>query len=201
MKKRIVFALLALVMLLSLVSCGEAEKETATKEENATAAENSDSKAAIKDAETLLNDAWAKYEGEKFPVGGGDPENIVMDKAGSFDVKDTEAMTSLLHITEEDLAKVQDGAYMMHMMNQNTFTAAAYRVKSSDADAFVTSLKDSIQSTQWMCGFPEKLVIYTVDGEYVVAFFGNGEAIENFGKAMKTVYGDAVVLKVEEALA
>lgn len=52
-----------------------------------------------------------------------------------------------------------------------------------------------------MCGFPETLIIYTVDGEYVVAAFGNGEAIDNFEAGLNDAFGASAVLNVEEALA
>ena len=87
------------------------------------------------------------------------------------------------------------------MMNANTFTCASYHVKSEDASALTSSLKDSIKSTRWMCGFPETLIIYTVNGEYVVAAFGNGEAINSFKTALTDVYGANAVLNVEEPLA
>ena len=49
------------------------------------------------------------------------------------------------------------------MMNANTFTAGAFHVaSSSDVDSVVSDLKDNIMNRQWMCGFPDKLVILTL---------------------------------------
>lgn len=211
--KRIVFALLALTLLLSMASCGEAAKETETAtEEIATVTEENteitteEAKKTEEVEETgataILNKAWDKLgEDKKFPVMGGDFDAPVDGKAGKVNIKNVENTTATLHITEEDLSKVIDAAAITHMMNANTFTCAAYQVKSEDAAAFASSLKDSIKATQWMCGFPETLVIYTVDGEYVVAAFGNGEAINNFEAGLTEAFGATAVLTVEEALA
>ena len=49
-----------------------------------------------------------------------------------------------------------------------------------------------------MCGFPDTLVIYTI-GDYVVAAFGNTDAITLFKTKLVAVYPDAE-LSVEEPL-
>lgn len=211
MKKRIVFALLALTLLLSMAACGEAAKETETVDEETVTEEvkteetkKTEEKEEVEEtgAAAILNKAWSKLgDDKKFPVMGGDFDTPVDGKAGKVNIKNVENTTSTLHITEDALAKVTDAAAITHMMNANTFTCAAYRVKSADAADFASSLKDSIKNTQWMCGFPETLVIYTVEGEYVVAAFGNGEAIDNFEAGLTEAFGDAAVLTVEEPLA
>ena len=212
--KRIVFALLALTLMFSMVACGEAAKETETMEEATATAETLEAtteeankteekeEASETGAVAILNKAWNKVpEDKKFPVMGGDFDAPVDGKAGKVNIKNVENTTATLHITEEDLGKVTEAAAITHMMNANTFTCAAYQVKSEDAEAFISSLKDSIKATQWMCGFPETLIIYTVDGEYVVAAFGNGEAIDNFEAGLNDAFGASAVLNVEEALA
>lgn len=211
--KKIAFVLLALTLLISMAACGEAAKETetateeiATVTEEAKTEETEETKKTEESEESgavaILNKAWDKLgEDKKFAVMGGDFDAPVDGKAGKVNIKNVENTTSTLHITEEDLGKVIDAAAITHMMNANTFTCAAYQVKSEDAADFASSLKDSIKATQWMCGFPETLVIYTVDGEYVVAAFGNGEAIDNFEAGLNEAFGSSAVLNVEEALA
>ena len=86
-------------------------------------------------------------------------------------------------------------------MNTNTFTGAAFHLTdSANADALVQALKDNITTTQWMCGFPDKLAIQTVNGEYVVSAFGNAEIMDNFKAKLEEVYGTGAVLVVEENL-
>ena len=80
---------------------------------------------------------------------------------------DRAAVDSALGLPET--AKVDQAASLVHMMNQNTFTAAAYHC-TDDADALATALRDNIQQRQWMCGFPDKVAVAVV-GEYVVSVF------------------------------
>ena len=191
MKKRILCAVLAVVMVVALAACGtNGSKEDANK-------------VTIESPVALLDGVWSTFaEEEKFPVMGGDFEAAVNDAAGEFNISDVEAATATLHITEDSLKLVDKVATLTHAMNANTFSAAAYHLAdAANAETFVSSLKDSIKSTQWMCGFPDTLIIYTVAGEYVVAAFGNAEAIESFKTKLATVYGESATLNVEESLA
>ncbi len=190
MKKRILFALMAVVIVLSLVACGGNTEEV---DEN---------KVTVESSVALLDSVWSTLaEEEKFPVMGGDFSNPVDGAAGLFNLADTENAVATLHIAEDNIALADEAATIIHAMNANTFTAAAYHLKdSAQADAFVTSLKDSIKSTQWMCGFPDTLVIYNV-GDYVVAAYGNTDAINTLKTKMTEVYGADAVLSVEEPLA
>lgn len=190
MKKRVLFALMAVVMVLSLVACGG----------NTEAPEEPD--VAVESSVALLDSVWSTFaEEEKFPVMGGDFSAPVDGAAGTFNLADTENAVANLHIAADNIALTDEAATIIHAMNANTFTAAAYHLKdASQADAFVTSLKDSIKSTQWMCGFPDTLVIYTV-GDYVVSVFGNADAINIFKAKITAVYGENAVLSVEEPLA
>ena len=217
MKKRIVFALLAVSTLLSLVACSEPAKVTETEEPKVTTEEKLETKTEVKteekvddnkkdeaavDAASIMNKIWDKFpEDKKFAAMGGAAEAPVDGKAGSIDLKNVESVTASLHITEDALGKVLDAASLTHMMNANSFTGAVYHVKAEDAAALTESLNDSIKGTRWMCGFPDTLLIYTVDSEYVIAVFGNTENIDTFKNAVKDSYGDQAVLKVEESLA
>lgn len=191
MKKRILCAVLAVVMVVAFAACGA---NTPKEDEN---------KVTIESPVALLDGVWGTFaEEEKFPVMGGDFEAAVNDAAGEFNISDVEAATATLHITEDSLKLVDKVGTITHAMNANTFSAAAYHLAdAANTETLVSSLKDSIKSTQWMCGFPDTLIIYTVNGDYVVAAFGNAEAIESFKTKLATVYGDAATLNVEESLA
>ena len=192
MKKRILCAVLAVVMVVALAACGTngGSKEDANK-------------VTIESPVALLDGVWDTFaEDEKFPVMGGDFSAPVDNAAGEFNISDVENTTATLHITEDSLKLVDKVGTITHAMNANTFTAAAYHLAdAANAETLVNSLKDSIKSTQWMCGFPDTLIIYTVAEEYVVAAFGNAEAIENFKTKLATVYGEGATLNVEESLA
>ncbi|MBR7146495.1 MAG: hypothetical protein IKD11_02100, partial [Oscillospiraceae bacterium] len=129
----------------------------------------------------VLTNAWnAMGDEEKFPIGGGDSANMVMDAPGAFDIASVEELDALLGLSADGAAKIDAAASLMHMMNANTFTCGAYSVVAGeDVSAFITALKDNIQARQWMCGFPEKLVIVTVDN-VVVSMFGNAQIIDSF---------------------
>ena len=187
MKKRILFAVVAVILVVALAAC---------------AGKGDENKVQIESSVALLNSVWDTYaEEEKFFVMGGDFSNPVDNAAGTFNLTDVENATATLHIAEDALALVDEAGTMIHGMNANTFTAAAYHLKdANNAETLVNSLKDSIKSTQWMCGFPDTLIIYTV-GDYVVAAFGNTDAIEPFKTKLATVYGESATLNVEESLA
>ncbi len=191
MKKRILCAVLAVVMVVTLAACGT----NGSKED--------ENKVTIESPVALLDGVWGTFaEEEKFPVMGGDFEAAVNDAAGNFNIENVENATATLHITEDALKLVDNVATITHAMNANTFSAAAYHLAdAANAETLVNSLKDSIKSTQWMCGFPDTLIIYTVADEYVVAAFGNAEAIESFKTKLATVYGESATLNVEESLA
>ena len=70
---------------------------------------------------------------------------------------------------------------MVHLMNANTFTGAAYRIKEGvDMNAFADAVKSCILAKQWICGQPDTMVIINVDGRYVITAFGAAELMEDF---------------------
>ena len=95
-------------------------------------------------------------------------------------------------------AYIDDAASMMHMMNANTFTAGAYHIAdAANQQAFCDKLKDNIMNRQWMCGFPDTLIIVTIGDNYVVSAFGNAEVIETFKTKLTAEYPVAQVLYEE----
>ena len=96
---------------------------------------------------------------------------------------------------------IDGAASLMHAMNANTFTGAAYHVADAgNLDAFVAAMKGAIESNQWMCGFPEKLIIATLGEDYAVVAFGAADIIDNFKTKLTAAY-PVTVIAVEEALA
>lgn len=192
MKKKIALLLLT-VMAISLVACGE--KDTANNNDAAKDGKQAES------ALDVLQSTWETYEEEnKFAAGGGDSQNMVMDEPGKFDVANTEELNGTLGFPADSAGKIDDAASLMHMMNANTFTAGAYHVTNADdVQGVADALKESIMNRQWMCGFPETLIIVKVNDNYLVSAFGNGEIIETFKTKLTGVYADATVV-YEESL-
>lgn len=219
MRKKVLLGIIAAVMSVAVCACGtesttgkndKAEQETTSKrtetsgnEEDLSDAENeSASEGAFDSSENgeadstaeVLNKVLDSYnEDEKFMIMGGDSANMVDGKAGMFNLEDREGLTSTVHISESLVEQVEGVASAVHGMNANTFTAASFKLKQLDAaDAFAEGLRESILSTQWICGFPEKLVMYTVeDGAYVVYAIGASDLVDNFAEKLETAYGDS----------
>ena len=161
-------------------------------------------KVEVTDSADVLNKVVSTYaEEEKFFAMGGDFTNPVDNAAGIYSLEDKESVVATLHISEDLIGQIDEAASYMHAMNANTFTGAAFHLTDAKtAETFAASLKDSITSTQWMCGIPEKLVMYTINGgEYVVYAVGAADLLDNFSQKLVAVYGEAAVETVNEAIA
>ena len=186
--KKTISLTLALVLALSLAACGKNG--------------NTDSSADVPaDANTLLTTVWDSYtDDEKFPAAGGDYENPVEDAPGAVDISDADNLNYMLTLPVEDASKIDGAAALSHMMNANTFTCGAFHITSKDdVEAVANDLRDAIQSKQWMCGFPDKLVIFTYD-QYVVSLYGDEELVNTFRDKFTATYSDSVVA-YDEAIA
>ena len=137
----------------------------------------------------ILESVWADYaDEEKFPIIGGNIEANIMDVPGSYDLTYAENMTYNLLVPADKIANVEEAASMIHMMNANTFTCGAFKLTGITAADFGAAMKDAIQGNQWMCGFPDSLLIQSFADAYVVVAFGNTDAMTSFENHMKTIY-------------
>ncbi len=186
MKKLTAILLAAAVVLVLFAACGGGTEEPG--------------KSSYTDATAVLNAVWATYADEaeenKFPIGGGDSANLTMDAPGKFDIAATEELDVTLALPASQTANIEDAASMMHMMNANNFTGAAYLLKAgTDVAAFAKDFQDGLNGRQWMCGFPEKFAVIQT-GDFVVTAFGNGQIIELFKtKATGALENATVVLE------
>ncbi len=160
-------------------------------------------KADILDSADVINQVVDTYaEDEKFMAMGGDASAPVDGKAGKLNLSDTETVNSLIHASTDVIADVDEASSFVHAMNANTFTAASFKLKEGvDATTFSNNLKTGVLSTQWMCGFPEKIIIATVNGgEYVVYAIGATDLVSNFNSKLQAKYGESVVIVTDEAV-
>ena len=146
---------------------------------------------------------WSSLpEEDKFPASGGDNGSPVDDKPGKFDISDTDNLDYMLSFPAGSVDLIDSAASLTHMMNMNTFTCGAYHlsddVSAADAKTLAQSLRDSIQSRQWMCGFPDKLVVITIN-EVVVAMYGYEDIINAFRDTLTASY-PAAVIDFDEAI-
>lgn len=181
--KKLFALLLAAVMVLSLVACGGNDTKTD---------QSGDQAAEITSALNLLETVWNDYgEDEKFAVVGGGPdtEQMVDGAPGAFDLTDRSLAEHRLVLPEA--AEVDEAASLTHMLNANTFTAAAYHA-TGDAQALATTLRDAVQANRWMCGFPDKVVV-AVRGEYVAVAFGAQDLVDAFASRLSGIFGMGLV--------
>ena len=196
MKKKLAI-LLCCIFVIGLVGCGSKNTDSQAPGEENASVETVD----VADATELLTNVWNSYDdADKFPIGGGDYNNIVMDAPGKYDVSMVEDLDAVLGLPQSSASMIDDAASIMHMMNANTFTAGAYHVSdAANQQTVVDSLKENIMNRQWMCGFPDTLIVASVGGEYVVSAFGNAEIIENFKTKLQAQY-DITKIVYEESL-
>ena len=177
MRKRLLYVMLAfvLVSVLSLAGCGESETES------------------LSDVLALdaLETVWNSYgEDERFPVSGGDIDNTVMDAPGKFSVA-----SASLGYPAYKIGDIDDSASLIHLMNANTFTAAAFRLsEGTDAKDAAKAIEDNLDGRQWMCGFPDKLAIVKVGQRTIISVFGNEELVDTFIEKAQVSYEKAEIL-------
>ena len=184
--KKILALLLAAVMVLSLAACTDKGSEGGAT--SPSGAQTNQPKSALE----ILEKVWSKYStDEKFPATGGSGKHMKEDKPGKFDVSDAEALDFELGFPKAQASEIDDAASLMHMLNQNNFSCGVYHVKGSgNAEALAGKIKENILARQWLCGFPEKLVILTV-GDYIVSVFGTGELTDTFVAKLSAEYSSA----------
>lgn len=147
----------------------------------------------------ILEKVVADYGGDElFAMYGGDQEHAVMDAPGSFAVSNTQEMDTVLGLPESQWQAVEEAASMVHMMNANTFTSAAYRLKDgTDSNAFSDAIKAHLLQRQWVCGQPDTLLIIQADQSYMLTAFGDAALLQTFeNHALSVLKGSAVVAKV-----
>ena len=202
MKKLLTIFLVALLTL-SFAACGGNENPDGADPSNdsntsdTNEPDNESVESSVKSPLELLTTVWNSYgDDEKFPAAGGDmsEENMTMDAPGKFGVDDTAVLDVTLGFPAAFAEKIDDAASLVHMMNANTFTCGAFHVKNAGDTADISAaIKDNIMQREWICGFPDKLVIIKVE-DYIISFFGESETVDTFKTKLAEVYTSAETL-------
>lgn len=159
------------------------------------AKENGPSLAYAQAVEVLRAVADAYTEEERFAMCGGDQEHAVMDEPGTFDIGKTEEMKQSLGLPAEFGTKISEAASMVHLMNGNIFTGAAYRLKEDvKTDDFAEAVKTELAEKQWMCGQPDTMAVIDVDGVYVITAYGEAETMKTFRQKALSVLKNAEIV-------
>ena len=187
--KKIFALILAVTMLLStlaLVGCGSNN-----------AADNASSAAAAEvDVVDALKNIWDNYEDEnKFAAMGGGMANPVTDGPGELSLDDTAEVNDKTGVPEDKITTIDKAATLIHMMNANTFSAAAvHAAEGNKAEDVATTIGDNLKIRQWMCGIPEKHVIIKVGSNTIISAFGANDLITVFLDKAKVAYPEYTVL-------
>ena len=220
--KKITAIILALVMMLSLMAgctggnTGDTQPSTAPTQESTsptqmttapTEATTAPTEAApVGTASTtsaqILAKIWTQYgENERFACYGGTVEHSVSDAPGDLDMQNTEEIITKYLLPADQLANVENGASLVHLMNSNIFTAAAFKLKDgTQAKTAAKALRDNIQKTRWLCGQPDHMLVAEVEGHLVMAFAEKGN-MDTFRQKMKTAYAETSIIYDEAVTA
>ncbi len=220
--KKITAILLTVVMLLSLLAgctggnTGNTQPSTTPTQESTsptqmttqpTEATTTPTEAApVGTADTtsaqILTNIWQQYgEENRFASYGGTVEHSVADAPGDLDMNNTEEIVTKYLLPQEQLESVENGASLVHLMNSNIFTAAAFAVKEgAQVKTVAKALRDNIQKTQWLCGQPDHLLVAEADGHLVMCFAAK-EAMDTFRQSLKACYPETAILYDEAVTA
>lgn len=140
---------------------------------------------------------YIEYEGEKYHnfVGGFelDAEEFpvqVEGAPGNF-MLDGEMIDSMLGYPAAKLSSIDSASSLKFGMNENMFTCGAYHfVDGTNVTELANAIEENIQNRQWWCGFPEKVIIIQLPGNYLISIFG---------QSLATTFADIVVSSVEGA--
>lgn len=140
---------------------------------------------------------YVEYEGQKYHnfMGGYelDAEEFpiqVEGSPGNF-MLDGEMINSQLGFPADKINSIDSAASLKFGMNENMFTCGAYHlVDGTNVTELANAIEESIQSRHWWCGFPEKVIIIKLPGNYLISIFG---------QSLATTFADIVVSSVEGA--
>jgi len=220
--KKITAILLTMVMLLSLMAgctggnTGDTQPSTTPTQESTTPTQptTQPTEATTMPTEAIpmgtasttsaqiLAKIWTEYaENERFACYGGTVEHSVSDAPGDLDMTNTEEIITKYLLPADQLANVESGASLVHLMNSNIFTAAVFKLKEgADVRAAAKALRDNIQKTQWICGQPDHLLVAEVEGHLLMSFAAK-EAMDTFRQSLKTAYTETAIIYDEAVTA
>lgn len=182
--KKTITILMTLMMAFTMIACGDKPS-------------NNNSSTTITDAVSFYKEVWDTLgEDKQFAAVGGDAEHEA-EAPAKFALTDAnkETFEYLLLVTDELYDMLDDDvATLQHMMNTNTFSSAVAKLKDpSKASEFAEGYKTAVQNQQWMCGFPDKVVVISVEN-YIVMAYGYDEIIDDLVHACSEVNASSTVL-------
>ena len=165
---------------------------TGNDTENQAGSNDNQSGAAVELTDSLqaFTAIWDSYgDNDIFAAVGGDYSSMVDGAPGKCDVSDTDCLVNMFYIPENLTGSVDDMASLLHMMNANTYTGVILHTTSPEG--FADALKDNISSINWVCGFPDRLVVADLSGGYFAYAFGEASIMETYVSKLQAAFPSA----------
>ena len=210
MKKCLLLVLVAVLALSCLTGCRMATPVDTTPTTTPTTAPtdaptepSQPAGAATTESARILSNIWAAYgDEERFASYGGAVENSIADAPGDLDITNTEEITTRYLLPESHIGSVTEAASLVHLMNNNIFTAVVFKLaNSADATAVAKALRDNVQSNQWICGQPDRLMIVNMNDGHLLMVFGSTDTVDTFRGKLAGVYAGATTVYDEGIVA
>lgn len=189
LKKNLALFICAIAVV-SMIGCGNKQEVP----------ENTTSSEKYEKAVDVLALAGSSFDDEMINYFGGmnAEGEIVNGVPCEVSLDDAEAVGTMLTFPADSISLVDEAASLTHLMNANTYTSAAFHVKNpEDLTLLAESIKDTVMSNQWICGFPEKLVIGQVEN-YIVYAYGRNDLVDIFQQGLVGIGEDVTVHFVED---
>lgn len=176
--KRIIAFSIAVIMLFSLCACAGDSGKTSDVS-----------------SQELLTTVWDSVaEADKFPVVGGVDASSVEGAPGAYPIDNAEELDRVLAFPAAEVGKLDSAACLIHGMMANNFTVGAFDVKDGeDTAALAEALKSNLLSRQWMCGFPDRILVAYV-GDCLIGAFGLNDQLDIFKAQLEANYEDVVIV-------
>lgn len=147
----------------------------------------------ITDSLSAYTTLWGNYaENEKFAAMGGDFNNYVDDVPGACGLSNPDAIMNFFYIPETVILSVDDMAALTHMMNANTYTGVI--LHTTEQEGFADAVKDYIVATDWVCGFPDRLIVAELSNGYIAYAFGESSIMETYVGKLQATFPTAEIV-------
>ena len=208
--KKILAIVLAALMLVAFVGCGNTTDETNAPETNAPDANETEAPVvntpvAENGLEIVNNIINSFTDAEKeeiyLSVAGGYGDNMSWEAPGSHPINDEDSRLSAMSFfnINEEILNIIDGEIgmaMNPMRIQNLMVGCFRVVDTADVNESAELVKTTVLSTQWTCGFPEKYVLIIID-DYILTMYGASIQLDAIVAKTQTIYESAVVFANE----
>ncbi len=143
----------------------------------------------------ILETLWRFYDGEKFSCYGGSGDTFIAHGPGELSFENADVLIELFFLPAERLEELEEGASLMHMLQQSQFTCGVFRVSEGiSGKAFAQAWRENIHRQAWVGGKPERLLIMELDSQHLLLVLGKREKVQAMENAAKKVFSGSKAL-------